>query len=426
MKIARRTLLRSTGVAIALPFLDVFQGDRSLAACVDTEHYPAADDKRRFIAINVGLGLHAPNFIPESSGRDYALPPYLKSLGSLRDRFTLISGASHPSVDGGHHSSKSFLTCAPHPGNAGFRNSISLDQFLAQRMGSATRFASVSLTEIGPGLSWSQSGVEIPSESRPSRLFQRMFLAGNAKEQAIQMEKIRGGRSVLDAVLARTQSLDSLVSGRDKEKLDQYFSAVREAEQRLAKDEDWQTKPRPKVDAKIPQDVPETTRIAERMTLMYDMMHLALESDSTRLLTYFINGFNQVPQIPGVVIDYHNLSHHGKDPEKLAQLAIIEQRLVDCLAGFLKKLSESQEDSGSLLDRTTVLFGSNLGNASSHDTKNMPILLAGGDFSHGQHLAFDANNNYPLPNLFVSILQQMGVETDSFGSSKGTMTGLEH
>jgi hypothetical protein len=155
------------------------------------------------------------------------------------------------------------------------------------------------------------------------------------------------------------------------------------------------------------------------------MMYLALQTDSTRLITFFKNGINAVPQISGVKSDYHNLSHHGRDPDKIAELAIIELEQFSALADFVHRLHETSEGESTLLERTMVLFGSNLGNASSHNTFNMPIVLAGGGFRHGQHLAFDRKQNYPLPNLFVSMLQRLGIETDSFVTSTGTMRGLE-
>ena len=163
----------------------------------------------------------------------------------------------------------------------------------------------------------------------------------------------------------------------------------------------------------------------ERLALMYDMMHLALETDSTRLITFYDTGMNAVPRIKGVDTDYHMLSHHAKDPGKIAQLTILETEVMKVFAQFLKKLASSHEGDASLLDTTMVLFGSTLGNASSHDTKNMPIILAGGGFKHGQHLAFDQQNNYPLPKLYVSMLQRLGIETDVFADFQGTMTGLE-
>ncbi|WP_182864697.1 DUF1552 domain-containing protein [Stieleria mannarensis] len=410
----RRTLLRGCGVALALPFFE------STASAATTQTRP-----RRIVAIDIGLGLHAPNIIPQQSGRDYELPTYLKLLADFRDQFTVISGASHPEVGGGHTSYKSYLTCAPHPNSAGFRNTISLDQLAAAEFGSETRFASLSLSSSGPGLSWSRSGVEIPTLTRPSVVFRKLFLAGKADQQARQMQRLQDGQSVLDVVMDQTRRLQRKLTSRDREKLDQYFEAVRQAERRLAKAEAWQQKPKPTVDVDPPRDEPDSKRIVECMRLMYDVMHLAIQTDSTRFLTYNIAGMNAVPVIPGVDADYHNLSHHGKDPDKIAQLTLIESALIEEFGRFLAKLQASGEADGSLLDSTMVLFGSNLGNASSHDTKNMPMLLAGGGFRHGQHLAFDRNNNYPLPNLFVSMLQRLGMETDRFGTGHGTMTGLE-
>ncbi|MFY9255360.1 MAG: DUF1552 domain-containing protein [Fuerstiella sp.] len=410
----RRTILRGTGVALALPFLE-----STVSAA--TKSSPA----QRIVAVNIGLGLHAPNMIPEQAGRDYELPTYLKLLEDFRDQFTVISGVSHPEVGGGHASYKSYLTCAPHPNSAGFRNTISLDQLAAAKFGSETRFASLSLSCSGPGLSWSRSGVEIPTETRPSFVFRKLFLAGKPAEQAQQIQRLQDGQSVLDVVMEKTKRLERNLTGRDREKVDQYFEAVREAERRLAKAEAWEQKPKPQVDVKPPVDETDGRKIVERMRLMYDVMHLALENDSTRFVTYNIAGMNAVPVIQGVDSDYHNLSHHGKDPEKIAQLTIVESALIQEFQGFLGKLQETADAEGNLLDSTMVLFGSNLGNASSHDTKNMPMLLAGGGFRHGQHLAFDSDNNYPLPNLFVSMLQRLGIETDTFGTGTGTMTGLE-
>ena len=260
--------------------------------------------------------------------------------------------------------------------------------------------------------------------TRPSFVFKKLFLAGKPDEKARQLQRLRDGQSILDVVTERTKSLRHRLSGRDREKLGQYFEAVREAERRLARAEAWEHQPKPHVDVKPPRDETDSKRIVERQRLMYDVIHLALETDSTRFVTYNISGMNAVPVIPGVDLDYHNLSHHGKDPEKIKQLTIVESAIVTEFATLLKKLNESKEHEGTLLDSTMVLFGSNLGNASSHDTKNMPIVLAGGGFRHGQHLAFDRDNNYPLPNLFVSMLQRLGMETDTFGTASGPMDGL--
>jgi hypothetical protein len=414
--LSRRTFLRASGVAVGLPLLEAMQ---------PTARAAGGSARRRMVAVNVGLGLHAPNIVPQETGSDYEMTAYLKTIEEFRDDFTFISGASHPGVGGGHQSGKSFLTAAKHPNSAGFRNSISLDQFAAEQLGAETRFSSLALTISSPGLSWSRSGVEIPAESRPSKVFRRLFLEGNPSEKSAQIQRLQDGQSVLDVVMEQSSRMRRRLGGRDRDKMNQYFHAVREAERRLVKAEAWEQRPKPRVDVDPPRDQTDRTRMLERLGLMYDMMYLAIETDSTRFITFYDTGMNAVPYIKGVDTDYHMLSHHAKDPTKIAQLTILETEVMKVFGGFLKKLANSREAGSSLLDKTIVLFGSNLGNASSHDTKNMPIILAGGGFKHGQHLAFNQQNNYPLPKLYVSMLQRLGLETDSFASCIGTMDGLE-
>jgi hypothetical protein len=152
---------------------------------------------------------------------------------------------------------------------------------------------------------------------------------------------------------------------------------------------------------------------------------LALQTDSTRLITIMLAGSTNPPPIPGVTLGHHDLSHHGKDPGKLEQLKIVEVETMKTVRDLLAKLQQSQDDGASLLDRTTVFLGSNLGDGSSHSTRNLPVLLAGGGFRHGQHLRVDPRTQPPLCNLYVSMLQRMGIETDKFGPSTGTLTGLD-
>ncbi|MCO6454843.1 MAG: DUF1552 domain-containing protein [Pirellulaceae bacterium] len=413
-------MLRASGVALALPMLEALL-PRNARAGVSASGLP----RLRMVLIDLGFGLHAPNLFPAETGRDYRLTPYLEEIREFREQFTIISGTSHPDVDGGHHAAKSFLTAAPKPTSANFKNSISLDQFAAERIGLQTRFASLTLSlSAGRGLSYSRSGVEIPSESRPSQLFARLFLDGKPEEKQRRMQQLHDGQSVMDAVLDSARRMQQRLGQRDRERLDQYFSSVRATEQRLVKAEQWEQRPKPPVDASAPQDIANTADVIGRVRLMFDMTRLALQTDSTRLVTLYNPGVNAVPPIAGVTEDYHNLSHHGQDEQRLAQLKIVEMEQMKVFAEFLGKLRQTSEDEATLLDRTMVLFGSDLGNGSSHDNRNLPVILAGGGFRHGQHLAFDRQNNYPLPNLFVSMLQQLGLEVDRFASSTGTMTGL--
>jgi hypothetical protein len=389
---------------------------------------PAADASppRRMVCICAPLGLHPPFFFPEKAGRDYPLSPYLEVLKDFRDDMTVLSGLAHPEVDQGHDSASSFLTAAPHPENrAGFRNSISLDQFAAERIGLQTRFPSLTLGDEGFGLSWTRSGAPVPADSSPAHVFARLFLDGRPEEIQAQTRRLRDGRSILDAVGEQAKQLQSGAGAGDRDKLDEYFTGVRELEQRLARAEEWSKKPKPKVEAKQPQDIANSADLIGRTRLLFDLTHQAVQTDSTRLVTICLLGTSQVPPIPGVSLGHHDLSHHGQDSKKIEQLKKVELETVKVLRDLLAKLKQTREGGASLLDRTLVLFGSNLGNANNHSCKNLPILLAGGGFRHGQHLAADPKLSTPLCNLYVRMLQRLGIEADQFGSSTGTLTGLE-
>lgn len=413
--LSRRHFLRASGAALALPFLDAM--------------HPAfgksAEAPRRLFAICTNLGVLERHFYPAETGRDYALTPYLEPLKDFRDQFTVFSGTSHPDVTGGHSAEASFLTAAPHPGTASFRNSISLDQFAAERIGHQTRVAALPLVVAKSGnqsLSFTSSGVMLPAERSPAQVFKALFVAGDAAAVARQVEELRTGRSILDTVAGRAATLQKQLGSADRERLDQYFTSVREVERRLVIAEEWERKPKPKVDAPPPKD---GEYLLEKLGAMYDLAHLAFATDSTRLLTLMIrlDGFGE--HIPGVSSESHNLSHHVGREDKLAQLKNLELAEFRQLAALLAKLQSAREGDATLLERTQILYGSNLGNGNNHDTKNLPVLLAGGGFKHGQHLAFDKKNNYPLPNLFVSILQRLGLPADRFASSTGSMRGLE-
>lgn len=416
MKTNRRQFLRAAGVALALPGFESFGAG-------------AEPPRMRTVVINLGLGLHAEHLWPQTTGPDYELTPYLKLIGEFRDHFTLISGTSHPDVDGGHASEKCFLTAAPHPASASFKNNISLDQLMAEHIGSATRFGHLNLA-LGSepnsgGLSWSRAGVRLPSESRASVIFTRLFLEGRPDEKQRQLQRLRDGRSILDTVRHSARGLERRLGSRDREKLDQYLTVVRETEQRILQDEEWERRPKPKVNRQPPRDITDKSDIIGRTELLYDLIHLALQSDSTRVVTLASDAYSGKPKVPGAREGYHALSHHGRDPDKLRQLTLVESAQIKAFGGFLKRLNETVEKGTPLLDRTQVLLGSNLGNASSHNTRNLPIILAGGGYRHGRHLAFDAKNNEALPKLFTAMLQRMGMSVDSFAGHAGTLPGLE-
>lgn len=427
--ISRRRLLRAAGVAVALPLLDSMTGSMTLRTYAASTA-PADGPPRRLFAICNNLGLLHEPFFPKDSGRDYTPSPYLKFLQEYRDDFTVMSGVSHPNVDGGHPSDIAFLTAAPHPASGSFRNSISLDQLIAERLGNLTRFPSLTLgVNSGPrGLSWTRTAVAIPPEGRASDVFKQLFLQGTPDEVEAKIRELDTGKSILDAVAEQARALQRDLGSRDRGRLDQYLSSVRDLEHRLQESEGWERKPKPVVAVAPPLDPASPAQYMEKVKIMYDLARLAFETDSTRSVTLMLNSVaTPVMQIEGETITdgYHNLSHHGLAADKLAQLKVIDEWHMRLLAGLFKGLKTTHEGDATLLDRTMILYGSNLGDANAHSTTNLPTLFAGGGFRHGQHLAFDRERNYPLPNLYVSVLQRMGIEQNTFASGTSTMRGME-
>jgi hypothetical protein len=320
-------------------------------------------------------------------------------------------------VTGAHAAEKCFLTGTPHPERGGFRNWISLDQFAAETLGSRTRYPSLVLavsSENNQTLSFTRSGAPIAAERSPNRLFQRLFMQGRAEDIAANVEALRQDRSMLDFVGAQARRLNRSLSRADQQRLDQYFTSVRELEQRLQSAQEWEHRPKPRVNVPAPQDIDDQREFVRKTQLMFDVIKLALETDSSRLMSVFIDT---------TVI--HNITHHGNRPDVLAELRSKEEGQFDAVAGFLRSLTETREENQTLLDRTMVLYGTCMGSANSHSNVNLPVLLAGGGFRHGQHLAFDQQNNYPLTNLFVSMLQRLGLEVNEFSTGRGTLRGLE-
>ena len=419
--LSRRHFLRGVGgTALGLPLLEAMSPAFSKASTVSSP--------KRFVSMCGTLGFHAPHLFPETPGAGYEMTPYLSKLADHKSDFTVFSGLSHPEQQGnnGHASEMTFLTSARRPGLAGFKNTISLDQRIAREVGSLTRYPYLALSTGSSSLSWTSNGVEIPGQSSPAKLFKALFVDGTEKEITAEKKQFIRGRSILDTVLGDAKRLDKTLGEKDREKLDEYLTSVRELEIRLEESEAWAERPKPQVDAEPPTDIQDKQDAIGKQRLMNEMIVLALQNDSTRTVTFRLGGLNAVPTIPGVKTDWHNLSHHGKDPKKLDELKIIENAQFEVFSEFLGKLKSIEENGKSLLGRTAVLYGSNLGNASSHSWRNLPIIVAGGGYKHGSYVAHDADNNTPLANLFVSMAQRMGVQTETFGSSTAAgVRGLE-
>lgn len=419
---SRRAFLRASGVSLALPFLDAMM-PRVWAG-------EAAKQPKRMICICNSLGIYGPLFFPTGTGRDYKDSPYLEALKEHRDDYTVFSGFAHPGNEAaGHNAERTFLTAARYPELPGFRNSVSLDQFVADKLGATTRFPSLILGTSGNNISVNRSGVNLPADTKPSKIFAKLFLEGTPDEIKREEARLAEGRSVLDAVSDQAKRLSNKVGAGDRNKLDEYFTSVREMEGRLQAMQEWSRKPKPKVSAPVPQDVQNAADMIGKMDLLFDLMPLALQTDSTRVATIYISGEDYVLPIPGVTMGHHALSHHGQEPEKIAQLRRVEEGMMKSIGGLIAKLKRTQEGGTSVLRNTSILFGSSLGNASNHSTSQLPILLAGGSFKHGQHLVVapkgDLKNSAPLSNLFVSMLQSMNIESDKFGTSTSTVTGLD-
>jgi hypothetical protein len=298
-----------------------------------------------------------------------------------------------------------------------------VDQYAAGKLGYVTRFPSVSLSsDRAISQSYTSSGVMIPAEQRPSRMFAKMFLEGKPEAVARQQQKLAEGRSILDELMSQTKALLKTSTATDRERLEEYFYSVRQAEKDLAQAQAWLARPKPQVEAKAPHDIFDQTDLIGRIRLLLNLVPLIVQTDSSRVISIVIQHNHGIPKINGVDSEHHNLSHHGRDPKRIEQLLRIERAIMGCFDEFLTAMKTKREAGGTLLDNTLTLLGSNLGNASAHDPRNNPILLAGGGLKHGRYLAHNPKNNTPLCNLFLHMLNQMGLETENFSSSTGELT----
>lgn len=297
-----------------------------------TEAFGARNESqppRRFVATTLGLGLVAENLFPKKGGKDYRASRYLKPLQDIREHLTVVSGVSHPGVKGGHRAEASILTATP-MGSAGrATNTISIDQYLAKHLGDSTRFPSLVLSNGGStSPSYTDNGSMVPPESSPSKLFARLFIDDSKEQRRRQASRVRQGRSIMDLVGEDAKALQNELGAGDRDRLDAYFTSVRDLEKRMAANERWSKLPKPKVNAKVPIDIGSPSDLIGRQRMMCSVIKLALETDSTRFIAFHIPGAGGVIPIDGVDEGYHTLSHHGLDEEKLAQLALIEIELI--------------------------------------------------------------------------------------------------
>ena len=431
----RRNFLKAAGISIAIPSMESLSrgAERKRQDVKRTssapEPNPEALPPRRMVCIGNEFGMYPGAFWPEEFGTKYKMPPALKPMAPHRKDFTLFSHLDH-GLKGGHFAIHAFLSGVKAAEASGMPDGgISLDQRAAEHVGSRTRFPSLTIGSEsgihgGCRMSWTRTGTRIPPIEGPRELFRMLFLDDDPRQLQKRADRVELQSSILDSVLGDAKSLQRKLNPADVRKLDEYLSAVREVEVKLDLDRHWQTISKPEPPIEEPRD----EGLTHDLPKIYDLIALAFQTDSTRVATVEVGNSFAVSDL-GIRRGYHSLSHHGQVQSNIDLLVQIERYQVEQFSRFVGKLKSIKQPGTdlTLLDSTMALLGSGMGNANSHTNTDLPILLAGGGFRHGQHLRLPAESNkrVPLSNLFVSMLQQFGVETDRFAGSTGTLTGLE-
>jgi len=417
----RRFFLQSLGASLALPGLPSLMAKTVGGNSAVQAAKGAGMGARRFVAVGNLLGYQTKQLFPTTTGRDYEKTTLLEPLWDIRSQMTVLRGLDH-GVKGGHFAVHSFLSGVL---NSEAQNrpegNVTIDQFLADEVGFETRFPSLTVGSEGGihggcQIAWTKSGVRVPPVTNPAELFDKLFISDSKERQARRVQENKVQASILDSVLEEANRLSRNVNKEDKAKLDEYLTSVRDVEKRLELRERWTTQPKPKA----PFEKPANHNAVEDLPLLYELIALALQTDSTRIATLEIGG-DFMPQHLGIKKDWHGLSHHGNDPESVASLITLEKYQIEHFGKFITRLSKINDGERTLLDSTTAIFGSGMGDGNSHKNSDLPIILAGGGYKHGEfrQVPNQGINKVPLCNLFVDIAQKMGVETDTFGNSTG-------
>ncbi len=442
-RIRRRTFLRGLGTAVALPWLESLTPARAFAG---TGGAPGAPKRMAFVYVPNGADMV--NWTPTEAGSDFTLPSTLEPLGDLRKELLVLSGLAldkgRANGDGaGDHAraASSFLTAAQPRKTAGadIRVGVSVDQVAAQKVGDLTSLRSLELgcdrSQISGNcdsgyscaysfnVSWRTPTAPMPPETNPRLAFERLFASEDAQLTAEARARRNAQRkSVLDFVMEDARQLSPKLGHSDQRKLDEYLSSVRDLERRIERTE--------KESANLPrgqflEDVSGNRQGHIRM--MYDLLALAFQTDTTRISTFVVahDGSNLPYPFIGVSDGHHDLSHHQNDPEKKAKIAKINRFHLEQFAYFLRRLKETREGEGSLLDSCMIMYGSGLADGNQHAHHDLPILLAGrggGTLSPGRHVRYAKET--PLANLYLDLMDRMGVHQERFGDSTGRLTQL--
>jgi len=372
----------------------------------------------RLVCIGTYLGFHQQSFYPASTGFDYETSELLKPIDHLRQDYTVFSGLDHRAGNG-HGNWSTFL--------AGQKNNkITLDQIAAPQISHNSRFESLQISagKVSRPMNFTKSGIALPMIERPSVLYKKLFSSPDDRQRLDYL--LDSGQSALDSVRDQAQRLHRRVSKQDQQKLEEYFSALRDVEQRVLKQRENLASPIATVDYELPEYDPiAPTLMLECENIMYDLMALALQTDSSRVITMNIGGLGQVFTLDGRTLraGYHALSHHGNDKDKIRDLVRVELEHIRSFARFLEQLQQKTDANNQpLLDSTLVLLGTGMGDSSRHSNRNLPTLVAGGGLKHGQHLAFDPKDDSALlGDLYITMLQQLGLETETFSNAKNNL-----
>lgn len=411
----RRSTLRSAGVALALP---MFESKLSRAQTKPSTDAPI----KRLICLTNNYGVYQKSFFPEQAGTDYELPKTLQPLEKHRGDFTIFSNLDH-GLTGGHACVPTFLNgIRPDMASSFPEGNISLDQKAAEFVGAATRYASLTLkVKESNQVSFTRTGVQVPAID-VTGMYRKLFLEESAATKAKEKLRLKQHSSILDTIMNRANEVSRDLGSQDQRKFAEYLESVRSLEVKLKQMEPWLDRPKPSTEMPEPRPARQT---ADEMQVMMELMALAIETDSTRIMTMasgFANGDF------GLQGGYHGFSHHGELPEKTKALELIEGNQIKQMS-YLIDLLKAKEDpinGGSLFDHTMILFGCGMATG-THSCKNMPLLLAGGGFKLGQHHVLPEQEPHRVKacNLLLSMLQNFGLEVDRFGTSTGTLAGLE-
>ena len=427
----RRLFLRQAGVAIGLPFLPSLTSSK-----ITVGSQQVVSGSKKMVCIGNMLGFHPAAFWPSAKqvgveggftsleGFEYGTTT--QPLNEIREQSTLIQGLDHD-TKGGHFGIHSFLSgVKQNEANSMIHGNVTIDQFAAEHIVGQTRFPSLTIGSLegihgGCQLSWTRTGTRVPPIPGPEQLFKKLFVDATEQDKDSAADRFALQNSILDVVQEQAHDLQRSLNQRDKNKLDEYFTSVRDVEKGIARRRRWIDVPKPEAMIKQPLN----RNMVEDLPLLYDLIVMALQTNATKVATLEIGGdFN--PADLGIRGGYHSLSHHGQLQDRIDALITLETYQIKQFVRFVKKLAVTLDDTGPLLDTTTVLFGSGMGDANSHTNRHLPIVLAGGSFTHRKLLAFDTSHPHrpPLANLFVSMLQEFGVEAESFAKSTGTLRGL--